>query len=306
MTEVNCAIKNKQTKLLVSGCPRHDVGGQMCCRCVEIIQFWVPPADSCNLLLHWCSGLSQREMRISGSAGGLWFYLQDQTFDLVIGWKRGRSYHQTGTFKSAFSNFNEKNPSAVHAFITLLTALRCRDAADASVKGCTTPNPVLKNKVFTAFELRFASCFNPVSFLLSEWTRTPVRPPASQLSRFRNNKYTVIICTDKRPSRFCRASVSHVARLFFLLLLTAPDQGKGGGEGPQRSGQRRDCPTAPQRKRRNLPDGETAADWVRSLAVGCCFPRPSPARPTVGGRPPPTKRALSACVSFLAVYLRAD
>lgn len=55
------------------------------------------------------------------------------------------------------------------------------------------------------------------------------------------------------------------------------------------------CPLPPQAGsgRGREPQTEGAAGWLRSLAV-CCFPRPSPARTTVGGRTPESKRAPSA------------
>lgn len=63
---------------------------------------------------------------------------------------------------------------------------------------------------------------------------------------------------------------------------------KGGGQGPQTMGLSGGISAE---KGRNLPDRKKAAVWVSV----CCFPRPSPARPTVGGRTPPTKRAHSVC-----------
>lgn len=46
-----------------------------------------------------------------------------------------------------------------------------------------------------------------------------------------------------------------------------------------------------------IPDRGTAAGWGRSPAV--CTPRPSPAKPTVGGRTSTTKRALSVFCFWL-------
>lgn len=104
--------------------------------------------------------------------------------------------------------------------------------------------------------------------------------------------YTVIICTDKRTSRFCRASVSHVVRLYYYYLKSWI-RSKGGLYWLQKRAKGETVRQHFCRKCRNISDRKTAADWVRSVVVCCCFPRPSPARPTVGGRTPLTKRAPS-------------
>lgn len=111
------------------------------------------------------------------------------------------------------------------------------------------------------------------------------------MERFYISNVTVI-CTYSRTSWFCRASVSHVVRLITIIYFPKTSE-KGSYSGLQTSGR-----TIRQHfsgKARNAPDRKTAADWVRSVAVCCCFPRPSPARPNVGGRTPLTKRALSVC-----------
>lgn len=131
-------LGEKKKQLSVSDCPPHHERRQMCCRCAEMIQLWVPQVDKNqtktrrrDLLLLWSAVLVQWEMRISrwavvlpaGSGPLIW----------LLVWKRGRSCHQTGTFKSALNNFQRQNARAVQALMTLLTALHWEDAANASV-----------------------------------------------------------------------------------------------------------------------------------------------------------------------------
>lgn len=98
------------------------------------------------------------------------------------------------------------------------------------LRQCSKPRGWLTHTVFNLQHGSSSTSPHTSSFILCKgvwWA-------SSKSAQLEKNMYTIIIIQSssaltKRPSRFCRASVSHVARfLLYSLLFTAPDErGKG-------------------------------------------------------------------------------
>lgn len=128
-----------------------------------------------------------------------------------------------------------------------------------------------------------------------------------QICSVRKNMYTIIIIQSssaltKRPSRFCRASVSHVARfLLYSLLFTAPDERGKGRIGASELRKTRGRPgKAFLRKRQQCPRQKGSSSSGRPNPVCRCSPRPSP---SAGERNQQNERSRCFCFCLFTCAL---